>query len=228
MSENNPILEWSRNSNYHDSVPPPEKTRKSSTSVPFLLTLHEVEGANIPTDSLQFSITFYKKAESVFFGRTFVFSPERIVYYHTQITDEDVEAVCEILEVTRTGNTITGRKPIGWTKIICFRDNPGQKTPIYAGTLRNLTVSQNPMPKPGLFLNYDVQTYEDLRLVYGLLPADTFCGPHETLPGVAGRYLPANPADHITLAQTANLFVKDIEIFGAQEIEDRIKAFAEL
>ena len=108
----NLILEWSRNVNLHESIPVPEAVKQRPNSIPYLLSIESLEGAGqIDVNSLLFSMTLFHTRSSSFFGRTFNFDKEHLVFYHSKIEDEEAMGICEIIQINR--DNLTERRLLG-------------------------------------------------------------------------------------------------------------------
>lgn len=100
------VSDWLRDVNLHESIPPPDIVKKTSTEVPYVLKIHSIEGANVDMSGLIFSLTLFHSRAGSFFGRTFTFSQELTTFYHSGINDQEAMGICEIIQITRTSGII--------------------------------------------------------------------------------------------------------------------------
>lgn len=220
----NLILEWSRDVNLHDSIPVPDSVKQTPQSIPYILKIEGIEGGQeVNLDEMLFSLTFFHVGLSSFFGRTFNFSEDLTVFYHSRVADEQALGICEIIQVDRLNPS--EKKLLGWCKLFCFTERGSENSPINAGSSRVLLHSQASSLISGYSLRYSVRIYDELREIFTILPPDTFCGSHESMPGVRGRKIAEN--SRITMERRANMTIQDIVVNPGYEIEQKVLVFAE-
>lgn len=223
----NLILEWSRCVNIHDSIPPPDTIKLDRQSSPFILTIEGVEGtggSEVPLNDLLFSITLYHSRANCFYGRTYNFNQDLSVFYHSRVVDEEALAVCEIIRID-PDNPVK-KNLLGWARLFCYNERASEKAPIYSGSSRSLLLGQLPSVRgQGSAIRYSVRLYEELINIYPIVPADTFCGSSEVMPGVKNQRIRKN--ERITLEKTGNLTIQNIVVNPGYEIEQKVLVFAE-
>jgi hypothetical protein len=220
----NLILEWARDVNLHESIPAPDTVKQTSISLPYILCIQSIEGSAVDINTLIFSITLFHSRSSSFFGRTYSFSPDRIAFYHSKVIDEEAMGVCEIIQISRENSSMS-KKLLGWCKLFCFTERNEELSPIFSGSSRALLHKETQSQIPGITLKYDVKLYEDLKIIFNIIPPDTFFGPHEDIPGVYNRkVVPYKP---ITLERSSNLTISNICVVQGADVEQKVMMFAD-
>lgn len=219
----NLILEWTRDLNIHDSIPVPDLVKQRPVSSPYLLSIQSLEGGQIDLDSLVFTMTFFHSRSTSFFGRTFTFGRELCTFYHSKIVDEEAMGICEIIQINRAN--ASERKLLGWCRLFCFGEKPGENSPIFAGSSRVLLHKEVHAQIPGVSLKYSVRLFEGLQAAFSLLPENVCCGPHEAVPGVRNRKIALN--EQVAMERSASLSINNIVVNPGIEIEQKVLGFVE-
>lgn len=115
-----------------------------------------------------------------------------MAYVYTNIKEDDVVGICEVMQVDMAGEVLKNRRVLGWCLLYCFQERQGATAQLHKGSVSLLSHTTQATPISGMRVVYEVRIHEPLNRVYPLLPPNTFIGPHEMLPGVSGEQLPAD------------------------------------
>lgn len=222
MHSNTSLLEWSRLTQLHELIPAPSSVKCTTVAAGYLLRIQNTEGISTQ-QQIGFSLTFYHSVTGQFFGRTYFLSEDQSVCYLSQIQDETVIGICEILLIDRhTG----AAESYGWSKLIPFICSEPRSAPIYKGTPRGLSPTVSEHSIPGVSLYYEVRDYSELTKIQRILPLNAAVGGKDQLPGIKGDFVPMDERESIDFSPDSTVYISQIEIFPADSLENRLLEFA--
>jgi hypothetical protein len=220
------VKKWTRLLSHHSMLETPPQVLQETVLTPYILSLQGLSG-QADTTNMRAHLSFYSKRAQQFFGRTL--ATEGLLdtaFYISNIKDEDAILVVEIVVLELAyGGVLSDTKSLGWTILAPFAERGQLTAPIYKGSPRTLAQLQNPVPRGGLAVAYQVQIYDPLRAAEIFMPRNALIGCQEELPGILGGRLPRNLRDPITALPLKTLYLKDLRITPPQDLETRLLAF---
>ena len=218
------LKEWLRATQAHELLPTPGVVKQDSALSGLALQLKQV--TNYDLRAMRCHLTLCHKPSGSFFGRTFVSRSNATepVALLTQTRDENVVAVCELVNLRMVQDTVDGAAAVAWAYLDVFSP-PGQRqAQLFSGSSRGIVSGHQPTPIQ-MTLDYEVWGFQELITIAAAIPLNALVGLAEQVPGVVRGLIP-QPGSQPQLEQGTAATLKAVTIVGGVALDEKVLAFA--